>query len=289
MAIGIVEDNDDPLYKGRVKVRVFGKFDQNQDDDLENDFNIETDCLPWARPRFTEAGGIRGAGNLSIPKLGSIVNIEFEEGNEYAPMYSSYKCVSDDLIEEIKNSYKNAHVLLYDTVFGDKKNGKEYSNEREGEYIKIFFTEEKGLMFDYATADGSTSINIKPDNSLVIKNLDKSTVIIDKEGNITVNNEGKTEINTKGDTNIKVDGKTSVETKGDTEITTSGSTSIDTKGKTEISSKGKTTIDSPNVEITGGQVKIGGVATPNNKGAFCGIPNCLFTGAPHISDTITGT
>ena len=138
--IGIVEDNDDPLYKGRVKVRIFGKLDQTESDDLERDFNIPTECLPWARPRFESAGGIRGAGNLSIPKLGSIVNVEFEGGNEYAPVYTGYKCVSEDLIEEIKNSYKNEHILLYDTVFGDKKDGNEYSNERKGEDIQIFFT-----------------------------------------------------------------------------------------------------------------------------------------------------
>lgn len=272
MAIGIVEDNDDPLYKGRVKVRVFGSLDQNEDDDPDKDFNIETDCLPWARPAYTEAGGIRGAGNLSIPKLGSIVNVEYENGNEYAPIYSSYKCVSDDLIEEIKSSYKNAHVLLYDTVFGDTKNGDEYSNSREGEYIKIFFTEEKGLMFDYATTEGSTSVNIKPDNSLEIKTLDKGSVVIDKNGNITINNNGKTEIKTQGDATINVDGNSSIET----------------KGKTNIKSTGKTTVDSPNVEITGGQVKIKGTVTPKT-GPFCAIPNCLFTGAPHGGDTVMGT
>lgn len=264
MRIGIVEDNDDPLYKGRVKVRVFGDTDQTIDDDIEQDFSIPTDCLPWARPMPVTAGGIRGGGDFSIPKLGSIVNIEYDNGNEYAPMYSSYKCVSEELINEIKNSYKNAHVLLYDTVFGDKKDGKEYSNEREGEYIKIFFTEEKGLMFDYATSDGSTSVNIKPDNSLEIKNLNKSTIIIDKDGNITVENNGKTEIKTKGDTKIE------------------------TSGKTDIKSNGKTTIDSPNVEVTGGQVKIKGTVAPST-GPFCGIPNCLFTGAPHGGDTVMGT
>lgn len=246
--IGIVEDNDDPLYKGRIKVRIFGGLDQTEEDDMEKDFNIPTDCLPWARPKFTEAGGIRGAGNLSIPKLGSIVNVEYDGGNEYAPIYSSYKCVSDDLIEEIKNSYKNAHVLLYDTVFGDTKDGNEYSNNREGEYIKIFFTEEKGLMFDYATKDGSTSVNIKPDNSLEIKNLENNTIIIDKDGNIKITN--------KGDINIEASGNAKVK--------------------------------SPNVEITGGKVKIKGNVTPTT-GPFCAIPNCLFTGAPHGGDTITGT
>ena len=119
-------------------------------------------------------------------------------------------------------------------------------------------------MFDYATKDGSSSINIKPDNSLEIKNLDKSTVIIDKDGNITINNNGKIEIKTEGDTKIE------------------------TSGKTHIKSKGDTTIDSPKVEITGGQVKIKGNVTPTS-GPFCGIPNCLFTGAPHGGDTVSGT
>ena len=195
-------------------------------------------------------------------------------------MYSSYKCVSDDLIEEIKSSYRNAHVLLYDTVFGDTKNGDEYSNSRQGEYIKIFFTEEKGLMFDYATSEGSTSVNLKPDNSLEIKTVDSGSVVIDKSGNITITNKGKTEITTDGDTNIVTKGSTKIESKSDTDIKTSG--------KTTIKSSGSTKIDSPNVEITGGKVKIKGTVAPST-GPFCAIPNCLFTGAPHGGDTVAGT
>ena len=29
-------------------------------------------------------------------------------------------------------------------------------------------------------------------------------------------------------------------------------------------------------------VEINGAAPPNNQGAFCALPACLFTGAPHI-------
>lgn len=287
MAIGIVEDNDDPLYKGRVRVRVFGKLDQNVEDDLEKDFNIPTECLPWARPRWADAGGIRGAGNFSIPKLGSILNIEYENGNEYAPIYTGYKCVSDDVISEIQSSYKNAHVLLYDTVFGDKKDGKEYSNEREGEYIKIFFTEEKGLMFDYATTDGSTSVNIKPDNSLEIKNLDKSTVIIDKEGNITVKNEGKTEITTKGDATIKVDGKTSVESAKDITVKSNAKISVEAGTSATVTAK-QAKIDAKLVQITGGTLQVNGTVAPS-AGPFCGIPTCPVTGLPHGGNIVANT
>jgi len=37
--IGEVVDIDDPLKDGRVKVKVFGKFDK-----------LENDVIPWARP-----------------------------------------------------------------------------------------------------------------------------------------------------------------------------------------------------------------------------------------------
>lgn len=37
-----------------------------------------------------------------------------------------------------------------------------------------------------------------------------------------------------------------------------------------------------------GSVKHEGIATPNQKGAWCGIPACLFSGAPHTSDQTQG-
>ena len=49
------------------------------------------------------------------------------------------------------------------------------------------------------------------------------------------------------------------------------------------------TVESPNVEITGGNAKIGGTVSPSGQGALCGIPACLFTGAPHVGDTAAGT
>jgi len=37
-------------------------------------------------------------------------------------------------------------------------------------------------------------------------------------------------------------------------------------------------------------IKIAGIpGAPNGLGGFCGILNCLFTGAPHTTDTVTGS
>lgn len=186
--IGVVEDNDDPLYKGRVKIRVFGQFDQKIDNDKNKDFVIPTDCLPWARPDLKDSGGIGGSGSFSIPKLGSIVSVYFADGNIYAPMYTGYITMSEDVIEEVKQSYKNSHVLLYDTCFGDKKNGDEYFNTRDGEHIKIFFTEKDGLVIDYKTPQHNSIINIDKNNNINIESeKDKYNVKISPDGTVNIN------------------------------------------------------------------------------------------------------
>ena len=80
---------------------------------------------------------------------------------------------------------------------------------------------------------------------------------IDKDGNITINMGSNGNINIKGDCNIDA--------------------------------SGDCTVKSPNVTITGGKCTIGGTVSPTGSGALCGIPNCLFTGAPHSGETATGT
>ena len=59
--IGLVVDNEDPLQEGRVKVKVFGKFDE-----------LEDEAIPWATPRNNLTGGsATGSGFHSVPKVDS--------------------------------------------------------------------------------------------------------------------------------------------------------------------------------------------------------------------------
>lgn len=140
--VGEVVDIEDPQKIGRVRVKVYGKFD-----------DIPTDSIPWAYPGNNQTGGSKtGGGFFSVPKLGSIISVKFDNGNIYHPEYFFVQKISDEVKSEIANSYPNSHVIIYDTVTKDS--------------VKIFFTEEKGLMFDYK----GTQINIKPD-----KNIDITT------------------------------------------------------------------------------------------------------------------
>jgi hypothetical protein len=139
---GTVVDIEDPLKIGRVRVEVFGFFD-----------GLDPTLIPWATPATSSTGGSdTGGGFFSVPKIGSVVEVKFDNGNIYNPQYSFNQRISDELKEEISASYTNAHSLIYDT-------------EAQPGPIKLFFTEEKGLMLDY----NGSQVNIRPDNTVYIE------------------------------------------------------------------------------------------------------------------------
>jgi len=197
--VGIVEDTADDIFEGRCRIRVYGKMDDRVDpEDPESAYKIPTPALPWARPHQLMYGGSNtGSGKFEIPKLGSIVRMTFDNGNFYQPVYHENIYPSDETKAEIEAAYQNSHVLIYDTAFGltGGENGTEVTNDREGEHVKVFFTEEKGLMMDYTTATGPTTINIKPDNSIEIINANGDSIVMLNDGNITMTHSADVNIN----------------------------------------------------------------------------------------------
>jgi len=156
--LGKVVDIDDPNKDGRVKVRVFGKFD-----------NLDVSVIPWAQAgNMMTAGSASGSGFHSVPKIDSVVGVIFDNGNIHEPSYFGFQHLSDELKSEIEGSYKNAHSLIYDTVTDGG--------------VKVFFTEEKGLMLDYQ----EVQINIKNDKSVFITNPNGDTVELKNDGNLTI-------------------------------------------------------------------------------------------------------
>lgn len=198
--LGIVEDNDDPKFLGRCKVRVLGKFDAKVTP-KSTEYVIPTDKLPWSRSSAYRVGGSNtGAGNFSVPKLGTEVFVTFDNGNIYTPIYHWNMYPSDEVVEEVESSYKNSHVLIYDTVFDQDE---EFNNTRPGEHIKVFFTESKGFIIDYTTEIGSSKIEVKPDNSFLFTNPNKDRILIENNGNITVENSNNINIITGNDVTIE--------------------------------------------------------------------------------------
>ena len=69
--LGEVVDNKDPLKNGRCRVRIFGKFD-----------SLPNDSIPWS-----SAGNRSAVGQHTVPNIGEIVEVTFDNGNIYSPVY----------------------------------------------------------------------------------------------------------------------------------------------------------------------------------------------------------
>lgn len=65
---------------------------------------------------------------------------------------------------------------------------------------------------------------------------------------------------------------------------------LSAKGDTaEIEGAKSLTLKSADAKITGGKLTVNGAVTPSGSGPFCGIPACLFTGAPQCGTMVSGT
>jgi len=146
--VGTIVDNNDPDKEGRARVRVFGLYD-----------DIPDDKLPWFHPvgKTMFAGGADGFANISIPKINTIVQVHFSEGNLYSGEYSSIQNFSEDVKNEISDTYLNSHVLAYDA----------------DEQLKLLYTPGKGLIIYLK----SSEINIAADSSITILHKDSKSLI----------------------------------------------------------------------------------------------------------------
>jgi hypothetical protein len=146
--LGVVELIDDPRKEGRARVRVYSIHD-----------DLVAEDIPWAYPKnksvvFGQAGK---SGSISIPKVGSIVAVKFDNGNPYSPEYFAIHELAQDVKDELNTEYEGSHIVLFD---GDQE-------------LKLWFSVGKGLTISVK----GTSINLAQDNTLTLKTDNK--VIVD--------------------------------------------------------------------------------------------------------------
>jgi len=171
--LGEVEDNNDPLFTGRCKVRVYGVFDGTEDDTKDGSpFVIGTQDLPWCYPAGSNifgSGDSQGGGSLSVPKVGSKVKVRFNGGNLYAPEYFAVQDVNLDMAADLQDSYPDSHVLLYD----------------KDQELKVLYKTNLGIQIFYQ----GSNVTINPDASITIQHKDTQSVVelIGGTINITAN------------------------------------------------------------------------------------------------------
>lgn len=172
--IGIVEDNLDPKNEARLKIRIYGVTDQKDDDDGES-YVIPTEFLPWARPLCLSGG------SYTIPKIGQEVYVTGDV--RYAPLWLGVVNIGADVGKEVSDEDSSAsHILMYDTDFS---NGEEDGGVRAGEFIKMYFTDTKGLVIDYKNYNGNMQFIMNSDGSITLKNINGDMITMDN-GEVTI-------------------------------------------------------------------------------------------------------
>ena len=175
--IGKVVNNVDPNKEGRCRIRVYGIFTSE----------IPDDELPWATPDFGFVGGLKGS--FVVPPVDAIVRVYFDNGDIYAPIYTT-KAFNKNQLEfsgDKDEDYPDS-MIFFETD--------------NGEYFKI---NRKTQMTTYRHSSGML-INIDSEG-----NINLSTKACD-DGSITLNINGDCSINVGGDAdviatgNVKIDG-----------------------------------------------------------------------------------
>ena len=96
-------------------------------------------------------------------------------------------------------------------------------------------------------------------------------------------------IESDGELSLSIDGDATLDVSGDAAISAGGDASVEAgSGTVSVTGQNVAVESTVKTEIKGGQVVLGGTVAPNGAGALCGVPACLFTGAPHSGNISTG-
>lgn len=160
---GTVIDLDDPKRIGRIKVKVNGYYDA-----------IADDIIPWAIPKNIAFN------RLDMPPIGSVVQVDFIEGEIMLPCWHTHNGKSADEMGIEEDQYKKSAVLLY-------KDLTEY--ESEG-IVRVMFTESDGLTLEYKKGEEVSHMQLRADNTVMFKNSQFDKVVHISNESISLGTEG---------------------------------------------------------------------------------------------------
>lgn len=126
--LGQVIDNQDPEKLGRCKIRVFGKFDLLEEDDI-----------PWSIPMFAH-------GQYMIPKVDDIIAVYFDNGNIYTPVYKYNATLSTGVQDKLNDLSDPTDLitLAYDTEKG----------------VKVYWKKGDGIIIERLTTDTNSDVEL---------------------------------------------------------------------------------------------------------------------------------
>lgn len=257
----IVVDNKDEQKRGRIRVK--GSIFPGSKDGTG----------VWIPPKSYYTGANHGM--FFPPEEESYVFISFVDGDSARPFYDGgfwTESAGKSKVPFDDTQTTSPSIRGIKTSTGFEVIFSEQNDENSTPFFKIITP--KGNMILCDDKDDSESIKL-----------------LDKEGNEYFSNKEGISISDKFENSyVSTENGIVITDKNGNKITKDSSgVTIDVNGDANINATGNCTVTSPNVKITGGKATIGGTVAPTGSGAFCGIPVCIFSGAPHTGPTSTGT
>ncbi len=172
--IGVIINNMDPEFAGRARIRVFRLMDDIQDDHL-----------PWAYPINSTRMAGDGAGSLSVPKVGIIVRVQFNNGDICSPEYTTIQNIDTQMRELIQEDYEGTHVLLYDP----------------DEELNVIYQKNSGFQIFYK----GSKMQITPDSMITLEHANTDSVIQLEGENCNIVTKNEINISAGSTVNINAD------------------------------------------------------------------------------------
>lgn len=256
-----VEDRDDPLQLGRVRIRCFNLH-------TEDKGKLPTDMLPWATPlqsvssaAFGEIGvsptgivvgstvmgffadGTEGQIPLIIGTLAGIPIVDDKDAHDVAQRARGIDNLKNEYVEDVEPKMAFKAKYPYNKVLTTESDG------GKGHILEVDDT--SGAERLLAWHKKGTYAEINQDGRLVIKAVDDSYIItvgdgiIHCGGNLTIVVVGSAGIAVGGNAAIEVVGNLTANIGGDLTVNSvAGNTSIVTVGSTSVQSEGDILIKS---------------------------------------------
>jgi hypothetical protein len=258
----IVKDNKDEEKRGRVRVE--GQIFPGSR--VKGGTNI------WIPPKSYYTGADHGI--FFPPEIDTFVFVSFVDGDPGRPFYDGGFWTTEGGSSKapfLNLQTTNPSIRGIRTKTGFEIIFAEQNDENDSPYLKIITPKSNQIVMN--DKDDEESITIQDKESNIYYSNKEGISVTDKFGNSYVTTENGIEI---------TDANSNKITKN------SGGVTIDVMGSCKVNATNSCTIDSPNVKITGARATISGTVTPNGGGAFCGLPVCVFSGAPHVGTTSAG-
>ena len=256
-----VLDTNDEKKAGRIQIRILPEM-----------LDISKDLCPWVEQYSNGTGLSSTSGKHTIYEKDSYVRVLIED----MPFMKRIRIISDDYIEGL---------YIYQNL--DLSSISELGSQTYPQPVFQMFAD--GTINFHNTESGETGTLYKSggyylvdaDGNIFINSNDKELKFYNSKGSLDLDANGKMTIDFKSDLNLTIS--------GNSKITTTGTTDIESTGDLTIKGSGNLTINGLSTKITGGTFQMNGTCAPTGTGPLCGIPACLFTGAPQTGTTVTGT